>query len=141
MTARDEGRPWTEAERLAALDRYAILDTPPEPGFDDLARLAADLLEAPIAAVNLIAGNRQWFKAEVGLGVREMPLDNSTCARVMLQPGELVIPDLLEDPRFGCNPLVTAGPGLRFYAGALLETAEGLPLGTLCVLDTRPRPQ
>jgi PAS domain S-box-containing protein len=135
------GRSWTEAERLAALRRYGILDTPPEPGFDDLARLAADLLGTPMAAVNLIAEHRQWFKAEVGLGVREMPLDNSICARVMLQPGELVIPDLLEDSRFNCNPLVTSGPGLRFYAGELLESSDGLPLGTLCVLDIKPRPE
>jgi PAS domain S-box-containing protein len=77
----------------------------------------------------------------VGLGVREMPLDNSICARVMLQPSELVIPDLLEDSRFNCNPLVTSGPELRFYAGELLQTPDGLPLGTLCVLDTKPRPE
>ena len=90
MTDQNEDRPWTEADRLAALDCYAILDTPPEQDFDDLARLAADLLEAPMAAVNLIAKSRQWFKAEVGLGVREMPLDNSICSRMMLQPGELL---------------------------------------------------
>ncbi|WP_120010617.1 PAS domain-containing protein [Teichococcus vastitatis] len=132
---------WTEAARLAALSRYGILDTPPEQEFDDLVRLAADLLGAPIAAVNLIAEHRQWFKAEVGLGAREMPLDTSICARVMLEPGELVIPDLLEDPRFDRNPLVTSGPGLRFYAGELLVSPDGLPLGTLCVLDTQPRPE
>jgi GAF domain-containing protein len=114
VTEQNEGQAWTEADRLAALDRYSILDTPPEQGFDDLAQLAAELLGAPMAAVNLIAANRQWFKAEVGLGVREMPLDNSICARVLLQPGELVIPDLLEDSRFSCNPLVTSAPGLRF---------------------------
>ncbi|MCI0753523.1 PAS domain S-box protein [Teichococcus vastitatis] len=141
MIEQDGGRSWTEAERLAALDRYSILDTPPEQRFDDLAQLAADLLGAPMAAVNLIAQGRQWFKAEVGLGVREMPLDTSICARVMLQPGELVIPDLLEDPRFNGNPLVTSGPELRFYAGEVLETPDGLPLGTLCVLDTKPRPE
>lgn len=97
MTGQHGGRAWTDTERLTALDRYSILDTPPEQGFDDLARLAAELLGAPMAAVNLIAEGRQWFKAEVGLGVREMPLDNSICARVMLQPSELVIPDLLEE--------------------------------------------
>ena len=141
MTGQNEQRPWTEAERLAALDGYAILDTPPEQDFDDLVRLAAELLEAPMAAVNLIAESRQWFKAEVGLGVREMPLDDSICSRMLLQRGELVVPDLREDPRFNCNPLITSEPGLRFYAGELLETPEGLPLGTLCVLDTKPRPE
>jgi len=132
---------WTEAERLAALDRYAILDTPPEGDFDDLVRMAADLLGTPIAAVNLIAEGRQWLKAEVGMGVREMPLDGAICAWLLLQPGDLVVPDLRADPRFDGNPLVTSGPGLRFYAGERLETPDGLPLGTLCVLDTRPRPE
>ncbi|MBB5695782.1 PAS domain-containing protein [Muricoccus pecuniae] len=140
MTEQNQGRAWTEPERLAALGRYNILDTPPEQDFDDLVRMAADLLGAPVAAVNLIAEDRQWFKAEIGLGVREMPLDNSICSRVILSPGELVIPDLLKDPRFDRNPLVTSEPGLRFYAGELLETPDGLPLGTLCVLDTKPRP-
>lgn len=141
MTDQNEGLPWTEAERLAALDSYAILDTPPEQDFDDLVRLVAELLEAPMAAVNLIAEKRQWFKAEIGLGVREMPLDDSICSRMLLQRGELIVPDLLEDPRFSCNPLVNAGSGLRFYAGELLQTPDGLPLGTLCVLDTKPRPE
>ncbi|WP_419897061.1 PAS domain-containing protein [Roseomonas sp. USHLN139] len=132
---------WDEAERLAALDRYAILDTPTEPDFDDLVQMTAGLLEVPMAAVNLIGASRQWFKAEIGLGLREMPLDNAICARLLLEEGELVIPDLRQDLRFACNPLVTAEAGLRFYAGELLRTPEGLPLGTLCVLDTAPRPQ
>jgi PAS domain S-box-containing protein len=130
---------WDEAERLAALDRYRILDTPREPAFDDIAQLAAEVCDAPYAVVNLIAEGRQWFKAEVGFGVRETPLDSSICAHALLQPGLFVVPDLSRDPRFDCNPLVTGSPGLRAYAGALLETPDGLPLGTLCVLDTRPR--
>jgi PAS domain S-box-containing protein len=141
MDDADQGLAWIEAERLTALKRYGVLDTPAERDFDDLVRMASSLLGTPIAAVNLIDANRQWFKAEIGLGVREMPLDDAICARLLLSQGELVIPDLLEDPRFTCNPLATAGPGLRFYAGELLRTPEGLPLGTLCVLDTQPRPQ
>ncbi len=132
---------WTEGERLAALDRYGILDTPPEAGFDDLVRMASDLLEAPIAAVSLVASGRQWFKSEVGLGVREMPLDNSICAHAILEQDRIVVPDTTLDPRFDGNPLVTGSPGLRFYAGELLKTPEGLPLGALCVLDTKVRPQ
>jgi signal transduction histidine kinase len=132
---------WTEEERLAALQGYCILDTPPEQAFDDLVRLAADLLEAPIAAVNLIDAGRQWFKSEIGLGVREMPLDDSICKFALLEPGMMVVPDVSADPRFACNPLVTGTPGLRFYAGALLTTPDGLPLGTLCVLDLAARPQ
>lgn len=145
MTAKPSdagGRPsWTEAERLAALDRYGILDTPAEPQFDDLVTLAAEVCEAPIAVVNFIASGRQWFKAEKGIGIREMPLDASICRHVLLQPGLTVVPDLRADPRFDCNPLVTGEAGLRFYAGALVETPDGLPLGTVCILDTRPRPE
>ncbi len=132
---------WTEAERLAALNRYGILDTPAEQEFEDLVHLAAQACAAPIAVVNLIAEGRQWFKAEVGLGICETPLDISICARVLLQPGLTVVPDLTQDNRFNCNSLVTGEPHLRFYAGALLETPDGLPLGTLCVLDYQSRPE
>jgi PAS domain S-box-containing protein len=135
------GPGWNESDRLAALDRYEILDTPREPEFDDVARLAADIFDAPIAVVNLIAEGRQWFKAEVGIGADELPLDVSICAHAILQPGIFVVPDTTADLRFSNNPLVTGEPGLRFYAGALLETPDGLPLGTVCVLDTKVRPQ
>jgi PAS domain S-box-containing protein len=132
---------WDEASRLEALDRYGILDTPREPEFDDIVRLAADVFGAPISVVNLIADNRQWFKAEVGIGADELPLDVSICAHAILQQGIFVVPDLTADSRFDRNPLVTQAGGLRFYAGALLETADGLPLGTVCVLDTESRPE
>jgi PAS domain S-box-containing protein len=131
---------WTEADRLAALARYEILDTPREPEFDQIVRLAAEAFDAPIAVVNLIASGRQWFKAEIGIGARELPLEVSICAHAILQQGIFVVPDTTRDARFACNPLVTGEPKLRFYAGALLETADGLPLGTICVLDTKPRP-
>lgn len=131
---------WTEAERLAALEDYAILDTPAESNFDDIVKLVGQLIDAPIAAVNLIGEDRQWFKSEIGLGVREMPLDDSICKFALLQDDSMIIPDTLEDSRTSCNPLVTGEPGLRFYAGELLKTPDGLPLGTLCALDTKPRP-
>ncbi len=132
---------WKESDRLAALARYAILDTPPEPDFDDIARLAAEAFGAPIAVINLIAQDRQWFKAEVGIGTRELPLDVSICAYAILQNDLMVVSDCTRDPRFAENPLVTADGGLRFYAGALLKTVEGLPIGTVCVLDRQPRPE
>ena len=132
---------WDEGERLAALHAYGLLDTPREAEFDDIVRLAADVFDAPIAVVNLIADDRQWFKAEVGIGVDSLPLDVSICAHAILQPGVFIVPDTTLDERFAQNPLVTGDPGLRFYAGALLETPEGLPLGTVCVLDTQPRPR
>jgi PAS domain S-box-containing protein len=102
-------------------------------------RLAANVFEAPIAVVNLIAEGRQCFKAEVGIGADELPLDVSICAHAILQPGIFVVQDTTQDARFASNPLVIGDPGLRFYAGALLETPDGLPLRTVCVLDTKPR--
>ncbi|AKJ96284.1 hypothetical protein TVD_13345 [Thioalkalivibrio versutus] len=128
-----------EAARLEALKAYDILDTPPEPQFDDFTRLIAYICDAPIAAINLVDRDRQWFKSEIGLGVRETPLDISICRHAILQKGVFVVPDTTRDSRFMNNPLVTGAPHLRFYAGALLESADGLPLGTLCVLDYKPR--
>ena len=129
-----------ERERLAALDAYGILDTPAERAFDDIVALVGQLMGAPIVAVNLLAEGRQWFKSEIGLGTREMPLDDSICKFTLLQHDRMVVPDTFDDPRFACNPLVTGAPGLRFYAGQQLVTPEGLVLGTLCVLDLVPRP-
>ena len=131
---------WSESDRLAALESYAILDTPTEADFDDIVRLASETFGAPISVVNLIAGNRQWFKAEVGIGARELPIDVSICAHAILQDELMVVPDTRDDPRFACNPLVTPDNGLRFYAGALLRSPQGLPIGTVCVLDRAPRP-
>lgn len=129
------GQRWDEHERIAALRSFGILDTPPEPDFDDLVRLIAQICEAPRAAISLIDEHRQWFKAEVGLGVREIPLHSSICASIALKPGLTVIPDVRSDKRFNDNSLMGAAPWVRFYAGVLLETSEGVPLGTLCVLD------
>lgn len=131
--------PPNERERLAALASYNILDTPPEPDFDAITELVSQICETPYAVINLLAEGRQFFMSEVGLGVRETPLATSICAHALLQPGLFIIPDLTADDRFSDNPLVTAGPGLRFYAGQLLTTVDGFELGTLCALDTRPR--
>jgi two-component sensor histidine kinase len=95
--------------------------------------------EAPVALISLVDDRRQWFKAELGLGLKETPLAASICARVILGPGLTVIPDLSQDSRFDGNPLVAGRPHLRFYAGAALQAPDGLPLGTLCVLDMVPR--
>jgi two-component sensor histidine kinase len=128
-----------QRERLTELRSFGILDTPREQRFDSIVELAAELCDAPIAVINLIDEHRQWFKAEIGLGVRETPLESSICSHIILQPGLTVIPDTLEDTRLHDNPLCLGSPHLRFYAGAVLETDGGLPLGTLCVLDHRPR--
>ena len=128
-----------ESARLVALRRYDILDTPRESDFDDIVRLAAQICHTPISVINLIDAERQWFKAETGLGVRETPLETSMCAHVILEDTFVEIPDTLADPRMCDNPLCLDDQGLRFYAGALLRSLDGHPIGTLCVLDRQPR--
>lgn len=128
-----------EKPLAAAGHSYNVLDTPPEAEFDDLARIAAEVCGMPISVVNLVDTHRQFFKAEVGLGVRETPLETSFCGHAILTEDLMVVPDATQDPRFAGNPLVTGEPGLRFYAGALLKTPDGLPIGTVCVLDYVPR--
>lgn len=131
--------PINEPQRLQALAAYEILDTPIEGDFDDITRIASQICAAPIAVVNLIDRGRQWFKAEIGLGVRETPIESSICAHAILQPYLFEIPDTQLDSRFSRNPLVTGEPHLRFYAGAPLTTPDGYQLGTVCVLDHKPR--
>lgn len=130
---------YDEEERLAVLASYGILDTPPEAAFDEITELAALICDTPIAVINFIDRDRQWFKSERGLGVRETPLDISICAHAILQSDLFIVPDTTKNPLFACNPLVTGEPYLRFYAGALLKSPDGQPLGTLCVLDYQPR--
>src|SRR3569833_3054218 len=141
MTDDDTHRPWSEADRQAALKNYAILDTPPEAAFDDIVRLAAAILVVPMAAISLVAQERQWLKAEVGLGMRDMPASAAMCGRTLSEPVSLVVPDTLLDPRFADHPLVVNAPHVRFYASVLLETPEGIPIGALCVYDRHSRPQ
>jgi PAS domain S-box-containing protein len=129
----------TEEDRLAALRHYDILDTPRERDFDDLVQLAADLLDAPMAAVTLVDRDRQWFKSEVGLCITETARENSICAQAIHAPGPTIVHDLSKDPVFAAMPIV-ADSGLGFYAGMPLETPDGLRLGMLCVLDTKSRP-
>lgn len=132
--------PVSDADRLAALDAYGILGTAPERTFDGIVLLARQLCAAPAALISFVAEDHQWFKARSGFGPGQTPLSQSVCAHALQQADLLVIPDLTADPRTRDNGLVTGKPHLRFYAGAPLRTPEGLTLGTLCVLDTFPRP-
>ncbi len=128
--------PSPEAERLAALHGYAVLDTLPEQTFNDFTRLASSLCGAPIALISFVDADRQWFKSNIGLPVSEIPRDLAFCAHAILQPNEvLVVQNALEDERFATNTLVTGAPYIRFYAGAPLVSAEGHAFGSLCVLD------
>lgn len=131
--------PVNEAERLAALRAYAVLDTPADPTFDTIANLAQASLHMPIALISLVDDGRQWFKAALGLGTRQTPRDYSFCAHAILQAGTFVVTDATQDARFVGNPLVTGDPGIRFYAGANLLSPQGHALGTLCVIDRQPR--
>ena len=132
-------RPLNEAQRLEELRRYALLDTAPEKAFDNITALTARIFSVPIATVTLIDEDRQWFKAKVGVSVKETSRDISFCAHAIKQTELFIIPDATQDLRFANNPLVTSDPKIRFYAGAPLITPDGYALGTLCVIDKVPR--
>jgi phosphoribosyl 1,2-cyclic phosphodiesterase/CheY-like chemotaxis protein len=132
-------RPEVEAERLQALRQLELLDSGPEERFDRLTRLAAGLLQAPISLVTLVDRDRQWFKSKVGTLLEETSRDVSFCAHAILGGETMIVPDALEDERFADNPMVAGPPHVRFYAGCPLKLPDGHALGTLCVLDTRPR--
>lgn len=129
-----------EFERLRALDATRVLDSLPDPLYDDCAKLASMLCATPIALVSLIDRDRQWFKAREGLDATQTPRDQAFCDHAIRTPGSLMeVPDATLDPRFADNPLVTGEPHIRFYAGMPLVTADGHALGTLCVIDRTPR--
>jgi phosphoribosyl 1,2-cyclic phosphodiesterase/CheY-like chemotaxis protein len=130
--------PEDEDQRLSALHRLAILDTGPEERFDKLTRIAAALFDVPIALISMVDENRQWFKSAFGTNVCESPRDMSFCAHAILAPTVMVVPDALLDPRFAENPVVVNEPRVRFYAGCPLVTDDNC-VGTLCLIDTRPR--
>src|SRR6185503_18550241 len=131
--------PADEAARLEALRELEILDSAPEGEFDDLALIASQICDTPISLISLVDRDRQWFKSKVGIDNRETSRDVAFCAHAILQRELFVVPDTTQDPRFSDNPLVKADPRIRFYAGAPLRTPDGYALGTLCVLDRKPR--
>jgi diguanylate cyclase (GGDEF)-like protein len=135
----DVPRPANETQRLAAVQRLQLLGTPPDPDFDFLCALAAQLCEAPFAAISLVDRDRVWIKAGVGIEPGAVPRDETCCAWAVLEPEGLAIPDLMADPRTAGLPRIRSAPRWRMYTASNLRSADGLCLGTLCVLDTAPR--
>lgn len=133
------GKPANEAVRIQALQDLKLLDTAPEERFDRLTRLAKRLFNVPIALVTLVDKDRQWFKSCVGLDATETPRDVSFCGHAILKDELLLVRDAREDERFHDNPLVTGDPNIRFYAGYPLTVPNGNKMGTLCLIDTKPR--
>jgi len=133
------GKPVNEAARVQALYGLNLLDSAPEERFDRLTRLARRLFNVPIALVTLVDKDRQWFKSCVGLDATETPRDVSFCGHAILKDELLLVPDARQDVRFHDNPLVIGDPNIRFYAGYPLTVPNGNKMGTLCLIDTKPR--
>ncbi len=137
MTDADGGA--RERERLAALLRYDVLDTPPEEAFDRITRLAKSLLRVAVVTLSFIDDHRQWFKSRQGLAATETLRDAAFCGEVIKQGDTFIVEDALNDPRFAAHPAVTGDPHLRFFCGVPLRTRDGYAIGTLCIIDDKPR--
>ena len=131
--------PSNEAERLAALKAYHILDTETEQSYDDITALATHICKVPIAMISLVDEVRQWFKSRLGVEQQQTPREVAFCAHAILQNGPFIVRDATKDWRLADSALVTGEPHIRFYAGIPLINPEGLALGTLCVVDHQPR--
>lgn len=131
--------PKNEEARLKALHDYELLDTAPERDYDDLVALASRICGCEMSTITLVDRNRQWFKAAVGMAVRETSRDLALCAHAILEPDKMfVVPDMLNDARFSTESFVTNDPHIRFYAGMPMTDSQGATLGTLCVMDRKP---
>lgn len=135
------GRAAEIAKRCAAINRYQILDTPSEPEYEEITRLAAAVCGASFAAISFVCDDRQWFKSETGLGIKETPISVSFCAHAIQQPDVFVVTDAHKDPLFANNPIVVGHPWIRFYAGMPIMSADGTPIASLCILDSVERHQ
>lgn len=131
--------PANEEKRIEALKRYNILDTPPDGAFDRITKLAAVIFKVPVAIISLVDTDRIWFKSHYGLSVNQIGRDPGLCASAILSSDVYVVGDAANDPRALANPLVAGDFGLRFYAAMPLQTDDQCNLGTLCIIDKKPR--
>lgn len=131
--------PSNESDRLQALYELDILDTAPEERFDRITRLASRIVDAPIVLISLVDEDRQWFKSRVGLDAEQTEREYAFCTHAIMESAVFVVPDATSDERFRDNPLVTGQPSIRFYAGAPLALEDGVQIGTICAIDTKPR--
>jgi GAF domain-containing protein len=129
----------SESQRLTTLKSYGLLDTAPEYDLDQVVWLAAHLADCPMATISLVDEKRQWFKARLGLAEQETPREVAFCAHALEGEQQLIVKNALRDKRFARNPLVLGAPYIRFYLGTPLVSPRGDIIGTLCVMDTRPR--
>lgn len=140
MTVTSEIIPSNEAERIAAVRRYEILDTPPDGTFDRITELASELFDVPISLVTIVDEDRIWFKSRCGLeDVQQISREPGLCASAILQDAPYIVEEARRDPRTLANSLVRGQFGLQFYAAAPLRTSDGYRLGTLCIIDREPR--
>ena len=130
---------FSDAQRIKALREYQVLDTAPEPAFDDVVKLASRVFRTPIVLLSLLDESRQWFKARVGVETTATPREYAFCDHAIRGSRPMVVNDAAKDERFKDNPFVTGAPGVRFYCGVPVRTPDGLALGTLCLMDTQPR--
>ena len=128
-----------DRQRLAALDAYAIVDTPPEEAFDRITRIIGAALDTPVAFITFVEAHRIWFKSALGATLQECPREGAFCDLTIGQNARLVVEDARLDERFADNPFVAGPAGFRFYAGMPLRTRDGTSIGTLCAMDTKPR--
>lgn len=131
--------PENEKDRVAVLNSLGLLDSDAEDFFDRITRIAANVLDVPIALVSLVDSDRQWFKSRVGIAARETHRDFAFCAHTILSDEPLIVENATEDQRFSDNPLVTSEPNIRFYIGIPVKSIKGYPIGTLCAIDNKPR--
>ena len=140
MNVRASIIPENEKQRMAAVRRYDILDTPPDGAFDRITAIAARQFDVPISIISIVDEDRIWFKSHHGINARQIDREPGLCASAILSADPYLLPDASRDPRSLANPLVAGEMGLRFYVGVPLRTSDGFNLGTLCVIDKTPRP-